>query len=127
MSKSKSEAARHRGVPRSTQAGEVRALRALFERAGLGAYLSDAGGAPARFENWRMWHVSIRRRLAQAEKAVRGLTPPRPSAGLTDQDWLIRFQTWGREGRFHTESDFPAALAHYRTCLEASAAQPPSS
>src|SRR5262249_4496572 len=37
--KSKSEAARQRGVARSTQYDEILALRALFERAGLRGYL----------------------------------------------------------------------------------------
>ena len=37
--KSKAQVARERGVPRSTQAKEVRALQALFARAGLRNYL----------------------------------------------------------------------------------------
>jgi hypothetical protein len=42
----------------------------------------------------------------------------------TEEEWLGRFEQWGREGLFDREADFPLALATYRLAVERARARP---
>jgi hypothetical protein len=68
--------------------------------------------------------MSIRSRLQRLEKRVQRLPMKgEPEDGLTEEEWLTRFEALGRQGCLAAEPDFPAALAGYREALHQAQAQ----
>lgn len=60
-----------------------------------------------RLEDWA-------RRVAAEEKR---------SDPITEEQWLDQFESWGQEGFFDREPDFPTALAYYGAALQKAKAQ----
>src|SRR5262245_14141921 len=60
----------------------------------------------------------LQRREDWAKQAAAQENRPDP-----DEEWLGRFESWGREGFFEREPDFPTALAFYRAALQKAKAQ----
>jgi hypothetical protein len=67
--------------------------------------------------------MTMRMRMKRVEAEVRRLTPAPRTARLTEEDWLERYEAWGRAGAFAAEPDFPTALAFYRDALARAKAQ----
>ena len=75
------------------------------------------------------------RQIERAEKAIRSRAQRREdfaqraapqenrSGYITEEEWLSLFESWGREGLFDSEPDFPTALAFYRAALQKAKAQ----
>jgi hypothetical protein len=58
------------------------------------------------------------------EKLAERVAPePKRSGPLTEEEWLDRFESWGREGCFDREPDSPQALAFYRAAVQKAKAQ----
>jgi hypothetical protein len=51
----------------------------------------------------------FRSRLHRLEGAVSRSAPIIPDDWLSEEDWLGRFETWGQQGLFAAEPDFPTA------------------
>src|SRR5215471_12488367 len=74
-------------------------------------------------------------RMERAEKAIRSRSQRRedlaqraapqenPPGHRTEEEWLSLFESWGREGLFDCEPDFPTALMLYRAALQKAKAQ----
>ena len=68
--------------------------------------------------------MTIRVRLKRLEDSVKRAASEENHEGyLTDEEWLVRFESWGREGFFNSEPDFPQALAFYRDELRKAKSQ----
>jgi hypothetical protein len=67
--------------------------------------------------------MTMRVRMKRVEAEVRRQTPAPRTARLTEEDWLERYEAWGRAGAFAAEPDFPTALAFYRDALAQAKAQ----
>jgi hypothetical protein len=67
---------------------------------------------------------TFRTRLQRREDlAKRAARPENRPDHRTEDEWLDRFESWGREGFFDSEPDFPTALAFYRAALQKAKAQ----
>ena len=74
-------------------------------------------------------------RIERAEKAIRSRSPRReelaqraapqenPPGHITEDEWLSLFESWGQQGLFDSEPDFPTALRFYRAALQTAKAQ----
>ena len=58
--------------------------------------------------------MTMRVRMKRVEAEVHRRTPAPRAARLTEEDWLERYEAWGRAGAFAAEPDFPVALAFFR-------------
>jgi hypothetical protein len=61
--------------------------------------------------------VSIETRLKQAEEEVLRMGPD-PEPVYTAEEWLARWEAWGRIGYFKAEPDFVQAVAEMRFAVE---------
>jgi hypothetical protein len=74
-------------------------------------------------------------RIERAEKAIRSRSQRREDLAqraapqenrpgqITEDEWLGLFESWGRQGWFDSEPDFPTALTFYRAALQKAQAQ----
>jgi hypothetical protein len=62
--------------------------------------------------------MTLLRRLHRLEDAARRVVASRPKERVTALSWLRCFETWGQQGLYAAEPDFPAALAFYREAVE---------
>src|SRR5262249_30893092 len=68
--------------------------------------------------------MTLRTRLKRLEHRAKRLAPEeKRSDSRTGEAWLDRFESWGREGFFDSEPDYPEALACYRDALQKAKAQ----
>jgi hypothetical protein len=67
---------------------------------------------------------AIRSRSQRREDLAQRAAPQENSPGhITEEEWLSLFESWGREGFFDSEPDFPTALMFYRAALQKAKAQ----
>src|SRR5262249_23056892 len=50
--------------------------------------------------------------------ACRRTQRTKSAESLSEEQWLMRFETWGRAGYCADEPDFPVAVAFYRKAIE---------
>src|SRR6516165_11630266 len=67
---------------------------------------------------------AIRSRSQRREDLAQSAAPQENSPGhIAEEEWLGLFESWGREGFFDSEPDFPTALMFYRAALQKAKAQ----
>jgi hypothetical protein len=68
--------------------------------------------------------MTLRTRLKRLENLVNHVAfEEKRQEDLSEEDWLERFESWGREGFLDGEPDYPEALAFYRAALQTAKAQ----
>jgi hypothetical protein len=67
--------------------------------------------------------MTLRTRVKRLENLAKRGPEEKRSDPLTEEGWLERFESWGREGFFDREPDYPQALAFYRAAVQNAKAQ----
>jgi hypothetical protein len=67
--------------------------------------------------------ASRSRSQRREELAQRAAPQENPPGHITEEEWLSLFESWGQEGFFDCEPDFPTALTLYRAALQKAKAQ----